>query len=356
MKSFASILLFTLVIFSCKKDEKPAVLDTTPYPLEYGNFPKPPIPADNQLTNTKVQLGRLLFYDKNLSEDGTQSCGSCHLQANGFNDFRDFSIGIKGLPGKRNAMTIANLAWHTNGFFWDGRATTLREQSLKPIQDLLEMHETLENVVNKTQNNSDYRDPFIRAFGDFAVTSERISLVLEQFMNTLVTYNSKFDQWKAGKTTLTESENRGRELFFREPDLIAGIKGAECFHCHGGFDFTDLKYTSNGLDFDFEFTDLGRYEVTKNEGDKARFKVPSLRNIVLTAPYMHDSRFKTLEETVEHYNTGVKFSSTLDPSMTGVAQNGLNLNEQDKLDLINFMKTLTDSSFINNPNFADPRQ
>lgn len=354
MKYLIFLPLF-LILISCKKDEKEIpVFDETPYTFQYGNFPPPAIPSDNPLTIAGVKLGRMLFYEKKLSKDGTQACASCHMPENSFNDIRQFSIGVEGLKGKRNAMTVVNLAWHKNGFFWDGRAKTLREQSLKPIQDPLEMNESLENVVTKLKSDSRYVDQFVRAFKDPEITSEKISLALEQFMHSMISYESKFDKWKRGEVQLTESEERGRKLFFTEKDVLNGIKGAECFHCHNGFDFTDHKYTNNGLDSDFEFKDLGRYNVTNADIDKARFKTPTLRNIELTPPYMHDGRFNTLEEVVEHYNTNVKFSSTLDPLMTNVAQGGLELTEEDKADLINFMKTLTDESFIVSPQFSDP--
>ena len=350
------ILVFLVfAFFSCKKDEKNVVkFDPTPYQLNYGPFPAPLIPDDNLLTNAGVELGRMLFYEKALSKDGSQACASCHMAENSFNDIRQFSVGVEGLNGKRNAMTIVNLAWHSNGFFWDGRAATLREQALKPIQDPLEMNETLERVVSKLGSNQVYIDQFTKAFSDPKITPEKVSLALEQFMTTMVSFDSRYDKWKRGEITLTESEERGRKLFFTEKDVLNGVKGAECFHCHNGFDFTDHKYTSNGLDYDSEFKDLGRYNVTGIEIDKARFKTPTLRNIELTPPYMHDGRFKTLEEVIEHYNIGVKFSSTLDPMMTNVAQLGLELTEEDKADLINFLKTLTDQKFTTNPNFQSP--
>jgi cytochrome c peroxidase len=354
MKNYILLSVF-IALVSCKKDNGniPQYSDKE-YKLEYGDFPPPNIPTDNLLTEEGVKLGRMLFYEKKLSKDGTQSCASCHNQDNSFNDLRQFSIGVEGLPGKRNAMTIVNLAWHKNGFFWDGRASTLRQQSLKPIQDPLEMNEKLENAVSKLKLNKSYVDQFMRAFKDPEITADKISLALEQFMMTLVSFSSKYDQWKSGKIQLTDSEERGRKLFFAERDVLNGKKGAECFHCHNGFDFTNHAFTNNGLDYDSQFKDLGRFEVTNKEIDKARFKTPTLRNIELTSPYMHDGRFKTLEEVIEHYNSDVKFSSTLDPVMTNVAQAGLDLDENDKADLINFLKTLTDQKFISEPSFKDP--
>jgi cytochrome c peroxidase len=353
------ILLFPAITFlACdSKDpvEPPATYDPTPYNLDVGYFPTPDLPADNKLTVAGVQLGRMLFYEKMLSKDGSQSCADCHQQKDGFSDMRQFSIGVEGLPGKRQAMPVMNLAWHLNGLFWDGRAPLVRDQALKPIQDPLEMNETLPNAVTKLSTDKRYTDQFIRAFGDTAVTSERMALALEQFMLTMVSNNSKYDKWKNGTATLTDSEERGRVLFFTEFDPFGSESGAECFHCHGGFNFTNDEYMNNGLDADAEQTDEGRQKVTGNPMDKARFKVPSLRNIALTAPYMHNGRFTTLEEVIDHYDTGVKQSVTMDELLQyNVQPGGLQLPAQDKADLVAFLKTLTDETFLNNAAYKSP--
>ncbi len=335
--------------------DPPAVYDPTPYQLELGALPKPPLPADNPLTVAGVQLGRMLFYEKKLSRDGSQSCADCHQQTDGFSDRRQFSLGIAGLPGKRQAMAVVNLAWHRNGFFWDGRAPLLRDQALRPIQDPLEMDETLPNAVAKLLADNRYTDQFIRAFGDAAVTPERISLAMEQFMFSMVSKNSKYDRWKNGQATLTDSEERGRLLFFSEFDPFGTERGAECFHCHAGINFTNDEYMNNGLDADADQTDPGRQAVTGLAADKARFKVPSLRNIARTAPYMHDGRFATLEDVIDHYNTGARASATLDELMQyNVQPGGLQLTAQDKADLIAFLETLTDDDFLNQPAYKSP--
>jgi cytochrome c peroxidase len=328
--------------------------DSSPYILDYGDFPAPNLPADNELTAQKVELGRMLFFEKDLSGDGTQSCADCHLQADGFSDKRQFSIGIDQIAGRRNAMALVNLAWHEAPFFWDGRSPTLRDQALLPIQDPIEMHETLENVVDKLSKAKIYTDQFIRAFGDNEITPERIAMAIEQFEITLVSNNSKYDQFLRGEATLTESEERGRKLFFGEFDARGIEKGAECFHCHGGFNFTNDFFMNNGLDSDAEFSDLGLYEVTQKSGDKAKFKVPTLRNIAQTAPFMHDGRFQTLREVLEHYNDGAKYSSTVDILMMNNLEPGLGLSEEDLTDLENFLHTLTDQDFLNNPKHASP--
>lgn len=355
--SLASMcFVFVVVLISCgdsttSEPTQLVKLDTTSFILDAQGLPAPQLPSDNKLTVQTVKLGRMLFYDKQLSKDGTQACATCHQQKDGFSDIRRFSIGVENLPGKRQAMPIVNLAWHKRGFFWDGRAASLREQSLKPIQDPLEMNETLGNVVTKISSSSSYKDQFIRAFGTDSVSSYRISLALEQFMFTMVSGNSKYDKVLRGLATLTPEEENGRKLFFTEND----VKGAECFHCHGGFNFTNDRYMNNGLDEEANFTDLGRFTVTNNPRDRATFKVPSLRNIAVTAPYMHDGRITTLEEVVKHYNQGVKQSSTVDPALHfNLEPGGLNLSSQAQADIIAFLKTLTDETYLNNSAFTAP--
>lgn len=325
-----------------------------PYALNIGNLPTPNIPSDNPLTREGVKLGRMLFYEKKLSGNNTQSCASCHMQQHAFNDTAKFSIGINGLKGKRNAMSVFNMLWHTNEFFWDGRAHLLRHQSLMPIKDPLEMKETIANVVAKLQSSEQYTQQFKKAFGTTTIDSVLISKALEQFMNSIISNNSKYDQYLAGKATLTAEEERGRFLFFTEYNpAFPANSGADCQHCHGGNNFENDKYMNNGLDTDAGITDLGRQNVTGNTKDKGAFKVPSLRNVELTAPYMHDGRFKTLEEVVEHYNL-VKSSASLDPSFLQQLPNGLQLSVADKQALVAFLKTLTDHTLATNPEYQSP--
>ncbi len=350
---------FILFLSYCKKDPEPvtqenATYDATLYDFNPGTFPMPDF-KDNPPTIEGVKLGRMLFHEKMMSKDGSQACASCHLQSNGFTDTARFSIGVEGKPGKRQAMSVFNTAWHTNEFFWDGRAHLLRDQALKPIQDPLEMNETLENVVNKLSASKPYRDQFVRAFNSEEVTSEKISLALEQFMNTVVSNQSKYDKYLAGEVTLTASEEHGRQLFFMEyNEFLPAQSGADCAHCHSGFNFTNNRYMNNGLDADGQQADIGRQEVSKSANDRAKFKVPSLRNIALTAPYMHDGRFKTLEEVVDHYNNGIKQSQTLDPALLATTNTGLRLSAQDKADLVAFLRTLTDETLAKNELYRSP--
>ncbi|MCB0693983.1 MAG: cytochrome c peroxidase [Saprospiraceae bacterium] len=357
MKNIYLILIAPmLAIISCKPDPvEPAVYDPTPYTLDIGDFPDPVLPMDNPLTVSGVELGRMLFYEKDLSRDRSQSCADCHIQGDAFSDIRRFSVGVEGLDGKRQAMPVMNVAWHYNGMFWDGRAPRVRDQALKPIQDPLEMNETLPGAIAKLEANQRYRDQFIRAFGDDEITSERMGLAMEQFMFTMVSKDSKYDKWLKGEVTLTPEEENGRKLFFAEFDPNGVGRGAECFHCHAGHNFTNDEFMNNGLDTDAEFTDTGREMVTMSAFDRAKFKVPSLRNIAKTPPYMHDGRFATLEEVLDHYNTGAKNSSTVEFLMQyNIQPGGLGLTAQEKSDIIAFMHTLTDDTFLTNPAYSDP--
>ena len=352
---FASLLF----IVACDKDDdqqkEPVLFDETPFLLEFGALPAPDLPADNALTEQGVQLGRMLFYETMLSKDNSQSCASCHRQPDGFSDSTRFSIGVEMLPGKRQAMPVFNMAWHSNEFFWDGRAPLLRDQSLLPIQDPLEMNETLPNVIAKLSNSEMYRDQFMRAFGSEDITPPKMALAMEQFMLSIVSYNSKYDKYLAGEVQLTESEERGRLLFETEYNpFFPDQSGADCAHCHGGANFENDQYMNNGLDTDAEITDIGREKVTNDPNDRAKFKVPSLRNVALTAPYMHDGRFQTLEQVIDHYNSGIQESATTDPTVLGTKDTGLFLTPQDKVDLVNFLKTLTDEVFVNEPAYQTP--
>ena len=344
------------LLAACEKDDTPSVVyDDTPYVVDYGHLPDPGFPADNPLTIEGVKLGKMLFYEPLLSKDGSQSCASCHRQPDGFSDSLQFSIGVEMLPGKRQAMPVFNMAWHSNEFFWDGRAPKLRDQAILPIQDPLEMNETLENVVAKLNAEEKYRDQFIRAFGTDEITPEKIGLAIEQFELTIISNSSKYDRYLNGEATLTESEQRGLELFNTEYNpFFPDLSGADCAHCHGGINFENDMYMNNGLDTDAEFKDMGREMVTKDPADRAKFKTPSLRNIEVTGPYMHDGRFKTLEEVIEHYDSGIHESSTVDPALLATKEKGLFLDDQDKQDLIAFLKTLTDPVYLDNDEYKSP--
>lgn len=323
--------------------------NATPYRFTFARqFPPPPLPRDNPMTDEGVELGRRLFHEPLLSINGRQSCASCHQAKAAFVDAeRAFSLGAEGQTGTRNAMPLFNLAWKRS-FFWDGRAPSLRAQVLLPIQNPIEMHESLSNVVAKLRATAEGRAPdypalFERAFGSPEIAADRVARALEQFLLTLVSYDAKFDRALQGGATLTEEEKRGFQLFVTEFDPRRGQYGADCFHCHGGPFFTSHGFANNGLDA--EFNDPGLAVVTAKDYDRGKFAVPSLRNVELTGPYMHDGRFKTLEEVIDHYSTGVKRSPSLDPNLAKHPVAGLNLSAADKQALVAFLKTLTDERF-----------
>jgi cytochrome c peroxidase len=352
-------LIVSTALVSCKKDGM-IEQDTNILTLEQnGIFPAPNIPADNPITAARSELGRKLFYDKLLSSDQSISCASCHFQGDGFADENQFSTGVGGAQGGRQGMAIFNLAWHNGGFFWDGRAATLREQALGPIENPLEMNESLSSVVTKLNNTSTYPALFSSAFGDASINADRIGLALENFMLSIVSNDSKYDQFLSGNVTLSASEERGRRLFFGEPqgnnmNGPGGPGGNSCASCHGGANFDSPQFFNVGLDNDANITDIGREAVTGNPGDRAKFKTPSLRNIAVTSPYMHDGRFNTLAQVIQHYNNGVEQSNTLAQQLQGTAENGGGFSGQDRQDIANFLNTLTDPTYLNNPAYSDP--
>jgi len=329
----------------------------TPYPFQISaTFPIPDLPRDNPLITERVALGEKLFHETALSKNNTLSCASCHDTKHAFTDPRRYSIGVRDQVGTRNAMPLFNLAWR-NSFFWDGRAPSLRTQALMPIQDHTEMDETLTNVVAKLSELSasnalptsnslspiSYPAFFTAAFDSPEITPEKIGLALESFLLTLTSFDSKFDRALRGEESLSDAEKRGFELFVTEFDPRRGQFGADCFHCHGGPLFQSQTFVNNGLDS--VFADVGRAKVTSKDSDKGKFSTLSLRNIALTAPYMHDGRFATLEEVVEHYSTGVKRSSTLDPNLAKHPDGGIRLSKEDQQALVAFLQTLPDEKF-----------
>ncbi|HQV50649.1 MAG TPA: cytochrome c peroxidase [Flavobacteriales bacterium] len=363
-QTFFSITLGVALLGSCKP-EQPLEPDTpapqpvgTPYALAIPQgFPQMPIPSDNPMTVEGIALGRFLFYEERLSGDNTQSCSTCHSPASAFSDApNQFSTGIDGLEGDRNSMALMNLGWGTN-FFWDGRSATLEQQILQPVMNPIEMHETWPNAVAKLQADEAYRQLFESAFGGTDIDSLRAAKAIAQFLRTLISGNSRFDQALRFEIALTPEEQNGIQLTQLEggfpPDVPAGQGGADCFHCHphGGSLFTDGVIRNNGLDA--VFTDLGLGGITGLPQDMGKFKTPSLRNVALTAPYMHDGRFQTLEEVIEHYNSGGHASTTIDPNMK-YTTGGLSLTPQKKAELLAFLNSLTDLDYVNNPAFSDP--
>ena len=345
--------LFFLILSSCSKKESEE--EYTPIPVEL-NIPKlfkeklinPVIPANNPLTEEGIALGKKLFFDKILSKDNSQSCATCHDPKRAFTDETRFSDGVDGQFGKRNSMPLFNLAWNFGErFAWDGKELSLERQALEPVRNPIEMHSKWINVAEKLQNHSEYPLLFKRAFGTSTIDSTLVTKAIAQFERTLISGNSKFDKYLNGEVQLTTNELNGFNVFMDE------TRG-DCFHCHGTDNnplWTDNKFHNNGLDA--TFTDKGFGAVTGNPADDGKFRSPSIRNLKFTAPYMHDGRFATLEEVIEHYSTGLKASPTIDPLMKKVNQGGVNLSTQDKADLKAFLLTLTDNDFVNNPAFQN---
>lgn len=360
---FIGVLMF-LFLGSCKKE----VVDPQPVPPGPNDgptaydwvdplfFQEMIIPVDNPLTVEGIELGRMLFYDKRLSGDNTQSCASCHFQDAAFADTNQFSTGIDGSVGTRQGMTLINLGYQFN-YFWDARSATLEEQIIEPVINPIEMNTTWEEVMFKITGDEEYMDLFNVIYSTSVIDSIHVAKVMAQFLRIVVSSNSKYDKVLSGAAQFTPSEQRGWELFQAEggdpEDGQGGEWGADCFHCHplAGVQISDYQLHNNGLDS--VFTDLGRGEVTGDPNDYGRFKTPSLRNIEVSAPYMHDGRFETIEEVIDHYNSGGHPSATVDPFMK-FTQGGLQLSDQDKEDLIAFLKTLTDTQFLTEEAFSDP--
>lgn len=315
---------------------------TTPLYLEVPKgWPKPVYDfSKNPLTEEGFQLGRNLFYDPILSRDKTISCESCHLQNTGFTHIdHAVSHGIEGKTGTRNSLALVNLAW-SKDFMWDGGVNNLEVQPINPITNPLEMDETMENVVAKLQQSQKYRTLFTKAFGDEKVTSQRLLKALTQFTVMLKSSDSKYDKVIRHEASFTKEEQKGYELF-----------KINCATCHKEPLFCDDKFENNGLIPDASFKDGGRIRITKNRKDSLRFKVPTLRNIELTAPYMHDGSIKNLQMVLFHYTNDIYDSPTLSKQLF----KKIVLNQEDKGNMLAFLKTLTDESFINNPRFKYPR-
>ncbi len=340
-----SILFSAILISACKKNEAPPI-DDGPYTPTFiafnipAGWPDPPtdIFANNRLTEEGFQLGRKLFYDGRLSKDGNFPCASCHQQFAAFATYdHDFSHGFNNSFTTRNAPALFNLAWMTK-LHWDGGITHIEVQPLAPLTAPNEMAETIENVLNKLRADADYPKLFRSAFGNTEITSQRMLKALAQFMGTIVSSNSKYDKVKRGEASFTAAEQNGYNFF-----------KAKCEACHKEPLFTDNSFRNTGMAVNPLLNDIGRMRITNDRNDSLKFKVPSLRNIMLTFPYSHDGRFYSLGAIIDHYRTGIiTTQATLDPLLI----NRIAITNTEKNDLIYFFDTLTDSTLTHDARFA----
>jgi cytochrome c peroxidase len=304
------------------------------------NWPKPVYDfTKNPLNPDVIRLGKTLFYDPILSKDSTISCASCHSPYNAFaHTDHDLSHGIRDQIGFRNAPALFNLAWHEN-FMLDGAVNHLDMQALSPISNPQEMDESLLNICNKLSVNERYLKLFDKAYGDSEISGERILKSLSQFQLTLVSANSKYDSVMRKETHFSNQEQKGYELFKQH-----------CNSCHTEPMFSNFKFADNGLAVDTTLNDIGRMKVSQNKNDSLKFKIPSLRNLQYSYPYMHDGRFKKLSEVLNHYNRGIVQRNGLAPEL----KDGINLSSNEKVDLIAFLLTLNDKNFVFNKEFSFP--
>jgi cytochrome c peroxidase len=335
------IVIISLIILVCACSKE--TIDVFRSFEKPENFPDPVYHlSSNEITKATFELGRKLFYEPRFSRDNTVSCGSCHIQSAGFTHHgHDVSHGIDDRLGKRNSPPIMNLAWRKN-FFWDGSVTDLDMQPFVPITNFVEMDETIDNVIQKLEVHPDYPGLFNKAFGSSGINSGRIMKALSQFMVMLVSNNSKYDSVMRNQGKIfTSDERKGYELFKQH-----------CSSCHTEPLFTDESFRNNGIGIGYN-NDSGRYTVTLIEADKYTFKVPSLRNLAYTSPYMHDGRFITLNAVLEQYAEHVKDTPNLDPLLRQNGVLGIPLTVAERQSILAFLATLNDKSFITDTRFSE---
>ena len=376
LKRIFLLFLILNIFLSCRNDDSPRPEYGAPTPYDFQLkkslasidpvFDNTPI--DNPTTNEGVELGRYLFYDQRLSKNDKVSCASCHQQEYAFSDPRTFSKGFEGKETKRHSMSIINMRWHPR-FFWDARAATLEEQVLMPIQDPIEMGMDTSDLKIKLAKIDLYPRLFKKAFGSEVITANKISKGLAQFVRSIISQDSDYDDFYYQtiprlKIILSDQLYLGYRLYNRHPDPSESDKnipgnleyrGANCFECHGGAMITDLGITTNGIDK--ETTDSGFGAITGKTSDDGTFKTPSLRNIAHTAPYMHDGRFKTLREVLDHYDSHIKRHPNLPTDML-LAGNfeamKFDLLEEEKDAIIAYLNTFSDNELLTNPKYSNP--
>jgi cytochrome c peroxidase len=342
-KYFFALLLLSLV--GCASDSESEYQNI---PIAYqvpSNFPPMAYNmANNLLTQKGFELGKKIFYDGRLASDGVVSCGFCHIQADAFTHHgHNFSHGVGEAIGTRNAQPIQNMAFQTQ-FMWDGAADHIELVSMIPIASEIEMNGDFSAIIAMMKNDANYRKLYKQAFENGEINAENMLKALAQFMTMLTSSNSKFDKYRRNEPggTLTQDELEGYQIF-----------NQKCASCHATDLFTDNSFRNNGLAINPAINDLGRYRVTENEQDKYKFKVPSLRNIEKTAPYMHDGRLFTLEAVLNHYASGVVHIQNLDPILNANGTLGIPLTAAEKSKIIAFLKTLTDHQFLTDSRFAE---
>jgi len=346
--ALVGLILIVLALYSFDHPE------LTPYSFpELNHFPKMPVNPDNPTSVEGVELGRKLFYDPILSKDRTISCSSCHHQADAFADRgNSVSFGINQDSTKRNALPLFNLAWNKS-YFWDGRAASLEGQVFQPVRAHNEMNLDWQIAAARISHDASYARDFKVVFGIDEIDSTYISKAIAQFERTLLSYNSKFDRVLRGEEYFTRKEYRGYILVNDQ------TKG-DCIHCHitdGGALSTTGEFSNNGLDNikdPLKFTDGGRGEITGLKEDYGKFRIPTLRNLAFTAPYMHDGRFKTLDDVLNFYNSGVQNSVNIDSKMTNLRHGGIQLSIEEIDTIIAFLNTLNDTLFIRNKAHSSP--
>ena len=331
-------LVLLVLILSCGSE-------VAPTPPEFAAII---YPEGNPTTPAGRTLGERLFFDPALSADGTVSCGTCHQPALAFSDGRAVSVGVGGLVGTRNTPGLANVGYLHQPLFWDGRADNLETQAMHPIGTAHEMGGNWPEVIERLREEVSYREAFREAFGTEIIDSTRVGRALAQYQRTLVSRDSKYDRVQRGAATYSELEALGQAIFFDAGDdprgQYAGLPKGECAHCHTPPHFTNQRYQNNGLDEATDlsaFRDAGRGAITGQVYDNGRFRTPGLRNVALTAPYMHDGRLVTLEEVVEHYNSGGHYAENRSANIRP-----LGLDDRQRTALVAFLHTLTDTSFV----------
>ncbi len=347
--AFGCLIVAFIFTLGFKPKKGPKVYEFPDMPF----FPKMPVSKQNPVTEEGVALGRYLFYEELLSKDTSISCGHCHQQKRAFSDAPiAFSRGHKLRKNLRNTPPIFNLAWYPS-LFWDGRSPSIEDQVFHPLRGENELNLSWDEAVKRISDQEFYKAKFEAAFGDSFIDSNRISMAIAQFERTLLSYNSKFDKALRFELQLSADEYAGFVLMNDQ-------SMADCLHCHSTDPMalgTNLKFSNNGLDKAEsieDFKDFGLGGFTGKEEDYGKFKIPSLRNIAFTAPYMHDGRFESLEEVLDFYSEGVQENINIDSKMTQAHRGGVRLTELEKKQIIAFLHTLSDSSFITDPKFSNP--